>query len=178
MWSAPQSVPLEPVAVVGVPFGHVQVFARHVSALPAAAGALIVWPGSHAEQSTCLPVSHRVRPTPDATVGVPPGQVHVLAAQVWALPAAAGSLIVWPRSHVEQSSCLSVSHRVPPVPDATAGVPSGQVHVLAAQVRVLLAAGLRRYPSSQASQSSWPSVSQSVSTDPSAVVGVPFGHRQ
>eukprot|EP01047_Picozoa_sp_COSAG01_P117734 COSAG01_NODE_46395_length_400_cov_1.837209_2_plen_46_part_01 len=41
-------------------------------------------------------------------------------------------MIVCPALHAEQSTVPSFSHSVPPVPVATAGVPSWQLHTLAA----------------------------------------------
>ena len=50
----------------------------HICDPPAAAVAVIAYPESHAEQSTPA-MSQRVPADPVATVGVPFGQVHVLA---------------------------------------------------------------------------------------------------
>ena len=65
---------------------------------------------------------------PFASATVP---LHVLCEQDWS-PGPAGAVIVCPALHAEQSTVLSVSHSVPPVPVATAGVPSWQLHTLAA----------------------------------------------
>ena len=59
----------------------VQESTLHVCADPEAAVADIVYPASQTLQST-VAVSHNVPPEPDAIVGVPYGQVHVLAAHV------------------------------------------------------------------------------------------------
>ena len=50
---------------------------------------------------------------------------------VCADPAAAAAFIVYPASHLEQSTWSRVSHSVPPLPplsNAIVAVPSGQVH--------------------------------------------------
>ena len=83
-------------------------------------------------QST-VAVSHNVPPDPDATVGVPFGQVHVLATHVCAEPEAAVADMVYPVLQTEQST-VSVSHNVPPVPDDVVGVPLGQVQVFGSQL--------------------------------------------
>ena len=59
----------------------VQEAALHVCADPDAAVADIVYPTLHALQST-VDVSHNEAPDPVAIVGVPLGQVQVLAVQV------------------------------------------------------------------------------------------------
>ena len=62
----------------------VQESTLHVCADPAAAVAESVYPELHALQST-VASSHNVAPDPDEIVGVPLGQVHVLAEQANAL---------------------------------------------------------------------------------------------
>ena len=63
-----------------LPLG-VQVLASHVCADPEAAVADNVYPSEHTLQST-VAVSQSVAPDPAAIVGVPFGQVHILATQV------------------------------------------------------------------------------------------------
>ena len=97
----------------------------------------MLYPALHTEQST-VSVSHNVPPDPDAMVGVPLGQVQVLAMQVCADPDAAVADIVKPEEQTLQST-VAVSHNVPADPVARVGVPFGHVHVFAAHVNVLKA---------------------------------------
>ena len=132
-----QSVPPEPVATVAVPFEHVHVLATHVCADPKAAAAEIINPALHTLQSS-VAVSQSVAPDPVASVGVPLGQVQVLAMQVCADPDAAVADIVKPEEQTLQST-VAVSHNVPADPVARVGVPFGHVHVFAAHFNVLKA---------------------------------------
>ena len=74
-------VPPEPVANEDTPFGQLQIFATQFWADTDAAVAEILYPTLHALQSN-VAVSQSVAPEPDAMVGVPLGQVHVLALHV------------------------------------------------------------------------------------------------
>ena len=86
--SVPHKVPaVRPVATVGVPFEHVQVFAVHVWA-PGPAVALNLKPAMHALQSSWPSVSHKVPSVvPAASVAVPFEHVQVLAVHDVALDA-------------------------------------------------------------------------------------------
>jgi hypothetical protein len=66
--------------LVTLPMG-LHVFATHVCADPEAAAADNVYPTEHMLQST-VDVSQSVAPVPSNKVGVPNGQVHILATQV------------------------------------------------------------------------------------------------
>ena len=103
---------------------------------PVPAAAESVYPTPHLLQSTVSEVSHNVPLDPDAIVGVPFGQVQVLPTQV-CKPVPAEAESVYPARQAEQSIVESVSHNVPPLPDAIVGVPFGHVHVLAVHVNVL-----------------------------------------
>ena len=77
----------------------VQVLALHICADPEAAAADNVYPSEHTLQST-VAVSQSVAPDPAAIVGVPFGQVHILATQVG-----------------REFHCKSEPHTVVPEPD-------------------------------------------------------------
>ena len=74
---------------------------------------------------------------PSNNVGVPLGQVQVLALQVDAVPAAAASESVYPVLQALQSTCSAVSQSVPALPSNNVGVPLGQVQILIVQIKVL-----------------------------------------
>ena len=63
-----------------------------------------------------------------------PVGVQVLVTHIWADPEAATADNEYPVLHLLQST-VEVSQSVAPVPSNTVGVPFGQVHVLATQVR-------------------------------------------
>ena len=79
----PVAVPAttQPALVHALVVDAVHVFSMHVCADPEAAVADMVYPALQLLQST-VAVSHSVPPNPVAKVGVPPGQVQVLAAHV------------------------------------------------------------------------------------------------
>ena len=74
-------MPSEPVANEARPLGQSQIFATQFWADSDAAVAEILYPTLHALQSN-VAVSQIVAPDPVAMVGVPLGQVHVLALHV------------------------------------------------------------------------------------------------
>ena len=69
------------LCVINAPFVQAPAYAIHVCADPEAAVADMVYPALQLLQST-VAVSHNAPPNPVAKVGVPPGQVQVLAAHV------------------------------------------------------------------------------------------------
>ena len=92
------------LCVINAPFVQAPAYAIHVCADPEAAVADMVYPALQLLQST-VAVSHNVPPNPVAKVGVPPGQVQVLAAHVGLLKVplvlqVAVPLPLYPVSHV------------------------------------------------------------------------------
>ena len=82
----------------------VHVLPLHVEAVPAAAALESVYPTVQLLQSTCSAVSQSVPALPSNNVGVPLGQVQILALHVDAVPAAAASESVYPVLQALQST--------------------------------------------------------------------------